>query len=629
MSELETKRKATELLQKGRYEEAVQEYESLLATQKKPSPAILNVVGDIWVKAGMLDKAFEAFLKASRAYADEGLYHNGIAVGKKILRFDKEQTEIYGMLGSLYAKQGLGMDCVKFLNQYAKRKERAKEYPAALAAFAEACEILADFSDVHVVYGQMLERVGRHEDAAVCFDNAAQIYGDRGMTAQATEWSRKAKSARGEEILDDGDVGVSDLMNLRDLDGEPATPVDSSPPAEKAERSRASDLMNLRDLDDSDESDSPEEAEDARTWGRSDEPDGLALDDGAEEGAPLNITPEGLRSSDDIPTDPDRYVAGQNPGMPPPPPLPPAPSEAATADESLELDLGSPAASAEAPAEVPPVEEEEETLDSLPGIIMPGKEMPSFKSSAAGPAPPAPEPIASAPAETAPPEPTPEAPAPPEIPTEVAPLAADAPPAPTEPVLPADPIAASQASPGMNEVPELQQFFEAASGSTESGEHTIVIGDDFELVREGGDVSEVISDFRDATMEILDLDDFQAHYDLGTTYMEMELFDEAAAEFEIAARGKDYALASQEMLGYCFLRKGQIDHAIRELERGLAIQDAAERDKLGLYYNLGIACGVLDKEHEAIANFQRILAVDPDFRDTKSRLERLVQNSNS
>jgi tetratricopeptide (TPR) repeat protein len=137
----------------------------------------------------------------------------------------------------------------------------------------------------------------------------------------------------------------------------------------------------------------------------------------------------------------------------------------------------------------------------------------------------------------------------------------------------------------------------------------------------------VIADFRAAMIEILDLDDFQAHYDLGTTFMEMELFEEAAAEFEIAARGPDFALPSQEMLGYCFLRKGHIDLAIRELEKGLEVPGVDDLAKLGLLYNLGIACSVLDREQEAIEHFRRILEVAPDFRDTQARLERLVQSA--
>jgi tetratricopeptide (TPR) repeat protein len=172
------------------------------------------------------------------------------------------------------------------------------------------------------------------------------------------------------------------------------------------------------------------------------------------------------------------------------------------------------------------------------------------------------------------------------------------------------------------EMPELVEFFETAAGA--ETERAVIVGDDFELVREGGDVYEVINDFREATMELLDLDDHQSHYDLGTTYMEMELFDEAAAEFEISARGSQFALPSQEMLGYCFLRKGQIDVAIHELKKGLAIEGHDDRDKLGLLYNLGVACRVVDRESEAIACFRRILEIDPDFRDTRARLERLV-----
>jgi hypothetical protein len=207
---------------------------------------------------------------------------------------------------------------------------------------------------------------------------------------------------------------------------------------------------------------------------------------------------------------------------------------------------------------------------------------------------------------------------------------ADAPPRDGTPtVIMENPLRSPTPTPDTGSAPsvdpaKLREFFDDPGSSVEQA---VVIGDDFELVREGGDVSEVIADFRDATREILDLDDHQAHYDLGTTYLEMELFDDAVAEFEIAARGGEFALPSQEMLGYCFLRKGQIDLAIRELEKALALPGYEDHHRLGIHYNLGIACGVTDREAEAIEHFQKILEIDPNFRDTRSRLERLVQNS--
>jgi tetratricopeptide (TPR) repeat protein len=523
LNELDTKRRADDFVAKGRYSEAISEYQSMLSQLKKPNPAILNLIGDLYVKQGDFEKGFESYLRAARGYAEEGLFHNGIAVGKKILRLDKDQIEVYGMLGLLYARQGLGMDCVKFLNEYGRRKEKAGEFPAVLASFAEACEILSDFPDVHVAYGEMLEGVDRKEDASVAFERAASAFAEREMQPEAASFRRRALALRGAATsFDDSRVrGMQELMNLRTLEDAPR------PPARRT----------------------------ARTW--------------------------------------SVFDPSANPDLPPPPPLPRRPG-AKRVEPRVEP--------AVEPAVEPMAEPVDEAAPSAPRIYEIPVEAPTTPSL----------PVAA----EAPAEPDPYA-------LELEPRHASftrnieeakpAQPAPAPERTKPSPPAAS---------PDLTEFFETAAGA--ASERAVIVGDDFELVREGGDVFEVVNDFREATMELLDLDDHQSHYDLGTTYMEMELFDEAAAEFEISARGTAFALPSQEMLGYCFLRKGQIDLAIRELKKGLAIQGHDDRDKLGLLYNLGVACRVVDRESEAIDYFKRILEIDPDFRDTKSRLDRLV-----
>ncbi len=592
MTELDIKRKASELLQKGRLDEAVAEYQVLLDAMKKPNPAILNLIGDIHIKQGNLEMGFEKFLLAARQYNEEGLFHNAIAVGKKILRLDQDQTEVYGMLGHLYARQGLGMDCVKFLGEYARRKEVAGEYPAALAAFAEACETLADIPEVHLAYGEMLARVDRPEDAAACFEAAAMTCGDRGQVERAEEYRMRAVALRGGGLAagdpESGRHDMSELMNLRTLEDDDSADTVAPPPspgltlspgpASPPPTSKPStpDLTLSTEPPEPGLTLSPEPAEPGLTlssaassaqeakpddvrddfWGRGEEPDGLS-------------------SGESAGSNPwDVFAANDHPDLPLPPPLPPgsestsesAPDpvfEALPADPLVDFGEEPEARIPDTGLEPAEDEDEDSSLCDLPGIIMPSSD------SIAGP------------------------------------------------------VAGSSADP--QDASDLTEFFDQAA--RDSSEQAVIIGDDFELVREGGDVNEVIADFREATMEILDLDDHQAHYDLGTTYMERELFDEAAAEFEIAARGETFALPAREMLGYCFLRKGQIDLAIRELENGLAIPGYDERDKLGLLYNLGIACGVLDQEERAIQYFQKILELDPDFRDAQERLERLVQNS--
>ena len=68
MTDLDIKRRASELLAKGRYDEAVEEYQALLGQSKKPNPAILNLIGDIYCKQENLEKGFDCYLRAARAY---------------------------------------------------------------------------------------------------------------------------------------------------------------------------------------------------------------------------------------------------------------------------------------------------------------------------------------------------------------------------------------------------------------------------------------------------------------------------------------------------------------------------------------------------------------------------------
>lgn len=566
LTELDIKRKATELLQKGRFDEAIEEYQALLGQSKKPNPAILNLVGDIYIKQDAYEKGFDAFLKAARAYSDEGLFHNAIAVGKKILRLDRDQDDVYGMLGVLYAKQGLGMDAVKFLNEFARRQEEAGEYPEALNAFAEACDKLPAFAEIHVIHGEMLERVNLTKEAAESFLHAARAFADRGrvdLSSKLEERAKKAKQAKQAPVRsaeqrraegaphagaprtaapEEAGPGAGDLMSLRSLEEtkrepakrEPAKPV--APPS--GALPRPSDFEHRNEF-------RGRSLPDAKPKAPPRSPSGIRPSLANIHNLKVTRTPSGAHWK--------IFNPAEHPNLPKPPPLPPR-----------------------------------------------GR--------------PIPEPAeARFPVESAPPD----------QPTYLVPKF------PTEPAYPAEPE--NQVEPAFPEPSgappdpaKLREFFDDVPTSAEQA---IVIGDDFELVREGGDVLEVIADFRDATREILDLDDHQAHYDLGTTYLEMELYDEAAAEFEIASRGTSFALPSQEMLGYCFLRKGQIHLAVRELEKALTLPGYTEEDRLGIYYNLGIACGVTDRESDAIEYFQRILEIDPNFRDTRSRLERLVQNS--
>ena len=120
-------------------------------------------------------------------------------------------------------------------------------------------------------------------------------------------------------------------------------------------------------------------------------------------------------------------------------------------------------------------------------------------------------------------------------------------------------------------------------------------------------------------------EDFQSHYDLGVAYKEMGLLDEAIAEFQKSLRATEGRLMTSEALGMCFFEKGQFAVAETILRRGLEIQGASDADRIGLLYWQGRAQQEQGKVPDALASYNRVFAVDINFRDVSQRVKVLLQ----
>jgi tetratricopeptide (TPR) repeat protein len=137
---------------------------------------------------------------------------------------------------------------------------------------------------------------------------------------------------------------------------------------------------------------------------------------------------------------------------------------------------------------------------------------------------------------------------------------------------------------------------------------------------EQADFAKMLSQFKEKVAENLDTGDFTARYDLGAAYKEMGLLDEAIGEFQAALRAHPKGLAALEMLGQCFLEKGEPQAAIRTLQRALAIPTEVEDDLLGIYYYLAQCYEVAGEEDQALEYYEKIFALDINFRDVTERL---------
>jgi tetratricopeptide (TPR) repeat protein len=140
---------------------------------------------------------------------------------------------------------------------------------------------------------------------------------------------------------------------------------------------------------------------------------------------------------------------------------------------------------------------------------------------------------------------------------------------------------------------------------------------------------EILEQFKRGIDENLESDDYQSHYDLGVAFKEMGLLDEAIAEFQKALRATEGRLRTSEALGMAFFEKGQYAVCESVLRRAVDGLDGSDEAKIGLLYWLGRASEALGKKAEAMASYERAVAVDIRFMDLSERIHRLTAGRRS
>jgi tetratricopeptide (TPR) repeat protein len=142
---------------------------------------------------------------------------------------------------------------------------------------------------------------------------------------------------------------------------------------------------------------------------------------------------------------------------------------------------------------------------------------------------------------------------------------------------------------------------------------------------EAADFADMLRKFKQGVSDNVDDEDHEAHYDLGVAYKEMGLLDEAIAEFQKALRGTTERARTFESLGHCFIEKGQLPVASTILQRALAEPGVRDEALIGVLYLLGAIAEELQQFADAKRYYERVFAVDIQFRDVGDRLNVVEQ----
>jgi tetratricopeptide (TPR) repeat protein len=117
--------------------------------------------------------------------------------------------------------------------------------------------------------------------------------------------------------------------------------------------------------------------------------------------------------------------------------------------------------------------------------------------------------------------------------------------------------------------------------------------------------------------------DAQGHYDLAMAYREMGLLDHAIESFRMALASPGLSHRAAEMLGRCLLDQGRFDEAVSELSAALERPGLDAEGTLGLRYLLALAFEAAGRARDALAEFERVFAEQPNYHDVGPKLRDL------
>ncbi len=189
---IEIKRRAQRCIQNGDLDGALNEYEKLVAADDA-DPYNFVLLADLLFKKGDGSGATNRYLSAASAYEKAGLYKNGIAVCKKMMRLSLAPVLVLERLAGLHALDGLGTEASLYYQQFAEhlvRDEKFKEAVEALRKGFEACrenvKVLERMSEVYLLIEDM-------PSAARSLVEAAQYYDVAGDTERAGRCRARAE----------------------------------------------------------------------------------------------------------------------------------------------------------------------------------------------------------------------------------------------------------------------------------------------------------------------------------------------------------------------------------------------------------------------------------------------------
>ncbi len=138
------------------------------------------------------------------------------------------------------------------------------------------------------------------------------------------------------------------------------------------------------------------------------------------------------------------------------------------------------------------------------------------------------------------------------------------------------------------------------------------------------DVGDIVKEFKQGVMEEVGTEDYETHYELGISYKEMDLLDDAIEELKLASVEPAIFVDCQSVIAMCYHEKGEYGHAVQALQEARAKVKKGSEKYQDIIYQIGSTYETQDNAYEAVQIYQELFQINSNYRDVKQKLKKLL-----
>lgn len=175
---------AEKLVQKGKLDQAIREYEKIL--KRFPGDTtIINRVGDLYGRVGQVQRAIELYEEIADHFTRDGFFPKAIAILKKVQRLDPQRLDIFERLAGLYAELKLTVEARREYQILADWYVKNGELEKAIAAYERLVELDPTNNQFALRLADLLLRRGEFGSAISVYNRLGNTLLDAGKLDEA------------------------------------------------------------------------------------------------------------------------------------------------------------------------------------------------------------------------------------------------------------------------------------------------------------------------------------------------------------------------------------------------------------------------------------------------------------